>query len=203
MGIDWATRVTSLNGLSLAGADAENRSRLVTELTGKGTPYDSARAALGATDADTAKSAGDAAFAASVAAWAVEAQPAHERADAMARYILGGGAPIAFATDGSAEGALDSRLADAKDFLASIDGTAKLPLATDLATHVAYTARIYGQRPKVPEYAAGTAYTRQAPGLLVYGAGKWRGASLRDYERATLQPLIDEADLLILELAFT
>jgi hypothetical protein len=198
MALDWASRVTALNGLSLIGADDRNRDSMSSRLTGQGTAYDAARSELGPAACDAAKLAGDLAFAAASSSWATATEPVHERADACARFILGSGAPIAFLPDGSAQAALTTRMSEASTALKSTTHP-KRSLAEELDAHEHAVLSAYSARPVVPTY--GPPYTTRTPILGAVAVSK--DYNLHEFERDVLGPLIAEADLLLAELAFT
>jgi hypothetical protein len=196
--LDWQSRVDDLNALTPTGADEKNRDQTVSRLTDSGTGYDTARTSLGPSTVDAAQAAGDSAHMTATSAWVASTQPAHERGDACARFILGSGSAIAFATDGSAETALLTRMSDAKKALTPTHP--KISLKEELAAHERAVLNAYAAKPVGPTY--GPPYDGVlVPALDRYVGGK--GRSIYRFEVEELGPLIAEADLLLTELAFT
>ena len=196
MAIDYQARIDALDLLTLAGADAANRTSMNARLANEGGKYDSARTALGPSSVDAAQAAGDAAFASATTTWATTTQPVHDSADQFGRFIVGG-SPIVFASDGSAGPALFERLADA-DTALSNEAHPKHALRDELRVHTRAATQAYGQRPTAPTY--GAPYTTRTY-LLGGIPGTTRGYNLFEFERDVLGPLIAEADLLIDELS--
>jgi len=198
MAIDWQQRVDDLNALTLAGADAANRTSMNARLANEGGKYDSARTALGSGSVDAAQAAGDAAFAAATTAWATTTDPVHVSADQFGIFVIPG-SPIPFASDGSAGPALFARLTDA-DTALSNPAHPKAALLDELRVHTRAASQAYGQRPTAPTY--GAPYTTRTyllggiPGI----PGSTRSYNLFEFERDVLGPLVAEADLLIDEL---
>jgi hypothetical protein len=196
--LDWTSRVTALNALVLTGADDSNRDNMVGRLTGSGEKSDAAYSFFGASTVDAAKAAGDAAFASASSAWAGSTEPTHERADAFARFIVGG-SPIPFAADASNQAALTTRMSEA-DAALKTPAHPKAKLAEELDAHQHAVSSAYGARPITPSY--GEPYTTRTY-LLGGIVGTTRSYNLYEFERDVLGPLIAEADLLLAELAFT
>jgi hypothetical protein len=115
------------------------------------------------------------------------------------RRFLGSGAPIPFAPDGSAQGALTTRLGEA-DAALKTSGHPKAKLTEELDAHQAAVGSAYSARPLVPHYSG--AYVERSP-LLGGISGTSKNYNLFEYETQVLQPLIDESNLLLEELAFS
>jgi len=192
--LNWQSRVTTLNSLTLAGADAANRTSMVSRVTTEGQKSDAAYTHFGAAAVDGAKATGAAQFAAANAVWAGSTNSVHVSADRCARFIVGGD-PIAFAPDGSAGPALFERLSAAENALDN-SSHPKRTLAEELEAHDVAARQAYGQKPTAPIYSA--PYTTRTPILGgIPGSKPGKNYNLFEFERDILQPLIDEADLLI------
>lgn len=200
MAIDWQTRVDDLAALTLTGADDTNRDSMIARLSAAGVLYDNVRAAVGTSDIEAERAAADGAFTTAVTTWVATAQPVHERADSMTRFILGTGSPIVFASDGSAEDELVGRLSDAQKKVTS-PSDPSFALADELGAHAGAVAHAYAARPKAPTY--GPLLMTPRVGFGVDSAIGFPRVSIRSYEVKVLQPLVDEADILLAELAFS
>jgi hypothetical protein len=194
--IDWKARTKRLGAVPIvAGIDAKLRRAMIARLESAGAPYDAAREAIG-NAVDAAKAAGDMQFADAVAAWAASASSVHDQAGRFARFILGGVFPISF-DSGAGAAALANRLVEAQAQVQP--GKPKAALAADLQAHADAVESASAGRPEQPTYAAPFT-TPQAHLVGLDGSHVRRALSLPDFERFVLQPLVDEADLLISEL---